>query len=144
MVSSSFNLCIVEEVEEPDRWIDRMGGKAKGWCLSYKGEAVRASSSGKEKNCWKSIFVKKKQAQAAAAAAQISQIMANDKRFGGVITNEEWKNEKVMKYVILRSKCRLKCEINLETFCLLAFHNAVQRDLFLQENKELINQYYML
>lgn len=142
--SDNATLFIVEEVEEPDRWIDRMGGKVKGWCLAYKGEAVLAFSSGKEKDCWKSIFAKKKQAQAAAAAAQISQIMANDKRFGGVITNEEWKKESVKKFVICREKDELRYVTELRTFVLLAFHTAEQRALFMQENEELIKQYYML
>ena len=34
--------------------------------------------------------------------AQISQIMANDSRFGGVVTDEEWKNYGMGKYCINR------------------------------------------
>lgn len=31
--------------------------------------------------------------------AQISQIMANDKRFGGVVTDEEWADENIKNIV---------------------------------------------
>ena len=36
------------------------------------------------------IFATEKQAKSALAMARISQIMANDKRFGGVVIDEEW------------------------------------------------------
>ena len=132
---------IVEEVEEQDRWLDRMDGKVKGWCLAYNGDAVLVYSSGKEENCWKSIFAKRKQAQ---AAAQISQIMANDKRFGGVITNEEWKDIECQKFIIIRGKVGIVESVTTFDFTFLAFHTREQRNLFLQENEELIKQFFMI
>ena len=142
--TSSPDLRIVEERDEQERWLDRMDGKVKGWCLAYNGKAVKAYSNDKEKGFWKSIFATKKQAQAAAAAALISQIMANDERFGGIVTCEEWEKDSVQKFVICREKNELRYMTELRTFVLLAFHTAVQRELFLQENRDLVMQYYML
>jgi len=142
--TSSLDLRIVEEMDEQERWIDRMGGKTLGWCLAYNGKVIKAYSNGKEKNYWKSIFAEKKQAQAAAAAAQISQIMANDERFGGVVTAEEWNKESVTKYVICREKDEIRYVTELITFVLLAFHTAAQRALFFDENRDLVLKYYML
>lgn len=45
------------------------------------------------------LFVTEKQAKSALAMARISQIMANDERFGGPITDKEWNNEGT-KYVL--------------------------------------------
>ena len=63
--TSSHDLRIVEERDVQERWLDRMDGKVKGWCLAYNGKAVKAFSNDKEEGFWKSIFVTKKQAQAA-------------------------------------------------------------------------------
>lgn len=142
--TSSNDLRIVEERDEQERWLDRMDGKVKGWCLAYNGKAIKASSNDKENGFWKSIFAKKKQAQAAAAAAQISQIMANDERFGGVVTDEEWKINGLTKFVVCRQQNHLRCVEEETTFVFLAFHTAAQRELFLQENFDLVMQYYML
>lgn len=141
--TSTNDLRIVEERDEQERWLDRMDGKVKGWCLSYNGRVITASSNGVQKAYWKSIFAQKKQAQA-AAAAQISQIMANDKRFGGVVTNEEWATNGLTKFVVYRQQNHLRCVEDKTTFVFLAFHTAAQRELFLQENFDLVQQYFML
>lgn len=142
--TSSNDLRIVEERDEQERWLDRMDGKVKGWCLAYNGKAVKASSNDKEKGFWKSIFATKKQAQSAAAAALISQIIANDERYGGVVTNEEWATNGLTKFVVCRQQNHLRCVEEETTFVFLAFHTAAQRELFLQENFDLVLQYYML
>lgn len=90
------------------------------------------------------IFATKKQAKSALAMAQISQIMANDERFGGPVTDEEWKDKYVYKFVIYR--CDNSVTINLTTlvYAFLAFHTSEQRDLFLKENEDLVKDYLML
>lgn len=89
------------------------------------------------------IFATEKQAKSALAMAQISQIMANDERFGGVVTDEEY-NQDVDKYCIFRSQGRIVkgCFNYYNVF--LAFHTPLQRDLFLQENEDLVRQYLMI
>ena len=90
------------------------------------------------------IFATEKQAKSALAMAQISQIMANDERFGGVITDEEWEDELYKKYVIDRFCNRLLYSIYITEYSFIAFHTPEQRALFLQENEQLVKDYLML
>ena len=87
------------------------------------------------------IFATEKQAKSALAMARISQIMANDERFGGAITDEEWNTDK--KYIIIRRGNNLGIETR---YCYeyLAFHTNEQAELFLKENEDLIKMYYMI
>lgn len=90
------------------------------------------------------VFVSEKQAKSAFAIAQIGQIMANDKRFGGPITDEEW-NNRTIKYCIMRHfDHRIAVGNSQIEYYFLAFHTSEQRDLFLAENKDLIKDYLML
>ena len=90
------------------------------------------------------MFATEKQAKSALAMAQISQIMANDERFGGVITDEEWEDELYKKYVIDRFCNRLLYSIYITEYSFIAFHTPEQRALFLQENEQLVKDYLML
>jgi hypothetical protein len=76
--------------------------------------------------------------------ARISQIIANDERFGGPITDAEWSNHTLRKYVIYRDGCTIDTSIIHSTYNFLAFHTKEQRDLFLKENEELVYDYLML
>ena len=90
------------------------------------------------------VFATEKQAKSALAMAQISQIMANDERFGGVVTDEEWCNSDYTKFVIRRAGDKWVRDLFTGHYHFLAFHTAEQRDLFLQENEDLIKDYLML
>ena len=91
------------------------------------------------------VFATEKQAKSMLAMAQLSQIIENDRRFGGPITAQEWCNDRMMKYLIDREEDRIVPEdYQLCAFRFLAFHTMEQRDLFLKENEDLIRQYYML
>ena len=76
--------------------------------------------------------------------ARISQIMTNDERFGGVITDEEWKDSRTTKRVIIRQKEAICVDFSYTIYHFLAFHTKEQRDLFMQENMDLIKDYFML
>ena len=89
------------------------------------------------------VFATKKQAKSALAMAQISQIMANDERFGGVVSNEEWKNPYIRKYCINRFADKLGYDLYVTTYHFLAFHTKEQCNLFLNENEDLIKDYLM-
>lgn len=97
---------------------------------------------------WKSgnlnVFATKKQAKSALAMAQISQIMANDERFGGVVTDEEWNNIHILKSIIIRIKEDIILGTAVSGYRFLAFHTEEQRDLFLKENEDLIKDYLMI
>lgn len=90
------------------------------------------------------IFATEKQAKSALAMARISQIMANDERFGGVVSDEEWEVESVSKYCVSRRENKIVKENFLITYHFLAFHTAEQRDLFLEEDEDLVRDYLML
>lgn len=92
----------------------------------------------------RNIFATKKQAQSMLAMAQLSQIIANDKRFGGPITEEEWKDKTVCKRLIIRQGDGITTDYGYLYYYFLAFHTVEQRDLFLKENEDLIKQYFML
>lgn len=90
------------------------------------------------------VFATQKQAKSALAMAQISQIMANDKRFGGVVTDEEWNDSTLLKHVIGR-QYREVCPASVNIiYHFLAFHTEEQRELFLKENKDLVRDYLMI
>lgn len=77
--------------------------------------------------------------------AQINQIMANYERFGGVVTDEEWEDTDLDKYVILRNNMNTTCNgIACYNYAFLAFHTLEQRDLFLKENEDLVKDYLMI
>ena len=90
------------------------------------------------------IFATEKQAKSALAMARISQIMANDERFGGVVTDKEWNNKITCKYVIDRKFDVIIKSTYLSYYTFLAFHTEEQRDLFLEENEDLVRDYLML
>ena len=90
------------------------------------------------------MFATEKQAKSALAMAQISQIMANDERFGGVITDEEWDDCILRKFVLYRFCNRLDCSIYFTEYAFIAFHTEKQRDLFLKEYEQLVKDYLML
>lgn len=92
----------------------------------------------------RNIFATERQARSMRAMAQLSQIIQNDKRFGGPITDEEWEDEDMLKYVIVRSSNEIRRDYFMKHYHFLAFHTKEQRDLFLKENEDLIRQYYML
>ena len=89
------------------------------------------------------LFATEKQAKSALAMARISQIMANDERFGGVVTDEEWCGDN-WKYVIIRTKNSLKISLKYYIYEYLAFHTKEQAELFLKENEDLVKDYYMM
>lgn len=141
--TSSNDLRIVEEIEEQDRWIETDKGGVEGWSLADTGQIVHSFAC-KDSVCWATIFAKKKMARAAKAAAMISQIIANDKRFGGAITDEEWDTGGIDKFVFYRIQDRITLSTARDIYNFIAFHTQAQAALFLEENRDLIRQFYML
>lgn len=90
------------------------------------------------------VFATEKQAKSALAMAQLSQIMQNDPRFGKPITNADWENRDMTKYIIERRDGRICVDCWCTKWYFLAFRTARQRDLFLKEYKSLIKEYFMM
>ena len=137
--NSTFD-CIKFKLISSKRWRDG-NPDVSGWCINNH------YISGEFTNLiWKDnldVFVTEKLAKSALAMAQISQIMANDERFGGVVTDEEWKDD-TLKYVLVRKNEEISTEARLYTYTFLAFHTEEQRDLFLKENEDLVKDYLMI
>lgn len=146
--SDFFDLVIVEEVEEPERWADKEDEIIEGYYIDIDsailsmGEVPLHLKKNVANN--HNVFATEKQAKSAVAMARISQLMANDERFGGVVTDEEWKNNKLVKCVIYRSQGAIARKEPIGEYHFLAFHTAKQRDLFLRENEQLIKDFLIV
>lgn len=114
---------------------------------SAYGQAYKIGRSRYEDYCLDEIFLfnTEKQAKSAVAMSQISQIMANDERFGGPVTDEEWQEDSKF-YIIRRMNNEILRDwtIGRYFYIFLAFHTAKQRDLFLEENEDLVKDYLMI
>lgn len=124
-------------------WRDNPEREIKGYYIS----SLSTINSVIQRACVGNLntFATRKQAQSALAMAQLSQIIANDSRFGGPITDEEWNMSNTTKYVIHRTGNNVSATGTFATrYTFLAFHTNEQRELFLKENMDLIMQYFML
>ena len=126
-----------------DRWRDRTGLKVSGYFIDEENNFSVLRDFPYSKPSY-DIFATKAQAKSALAMARISQIMANDERFGGVVTNEEWANTYTPKLIITRVKNQIFKDANFGTYHFLAFHTKEQRDLFIEENEDLLKDYLMI
>ena len=129
-----------------ERWRDG-SPCVKGWYVGNR-EVLSYNMWGSSECLWKpnnlNVFATKKQAKSALAMAQISQIMANDERFGGVVTDEEWEDKNSYKYIITRYGNHVWSIVAASPYYFLAFHTDEQRDLFLIENEDLVKDYLMI
>lgn len=123
------------------RWRDNEGADVTGYYINSRSDIRICVGLNKSRNY--NVFATEKQAKAALAMARISQIMANDERFGGVVTGEEWNRDEYKSYI-----CRVGDYIGkpdyMGSYCFLAFHTKEQRDLFLEENEDLVKDYLMM
>ena len=111
--------------------------------IAFKDGIIKCNRVLKDSN--PNIFATLKQAKSAMAMAQISQIMANDIRFGGPITDEEWKNEDLSKFCLERYKSERPIAMAPCTqYHFIAFHTLEQLRLFTKENEDLLRDYFML
>lgn len=119
----------------------------KGWYLDEYG-VTAYNKYGATFLKWKdgnlNVFATEKQAKSALAMAQISQIMANDEKFGGPVTDKEWNNIHILKSTIIRTKEDIIPSTAISNYYFLAFHTQEQRDLFLKENEDLVKDYLMI
>lgn len=101
----------------------------------FEASGVPASNSNRN------IFLTEKHANSALAMAQISQLIPY---YGGEITNDEWKDSSIRKYIIFRKMSYVgRCEA-YSNYEFLAFHTAEQRDEFLKNNEQLVKDYLMI
>lgn len=122
------------------RWRDNEYKTISGYYIHSDSRITYSKDHNNTKENY-NIFATEKQARASLAMARISQIISNDERFGGVVTDEEWTDKSW--YSIIRINNDLR---TATSFCyeLLAFHTKKQADLFLEENRDLVKDYYMM
>ena len=126
------------------RWRDDTEARFGGYYITSGANVVSINYMINTETAY-NVFVTEKQAKSALAMARISQIMANDERFGGPITDEEWNNNNLNKHSIIRyNNSILFDDTNYGSYHFLAFHTGKQRDLFLDENEDLVRDYLML
>lgn len=89
----------------------------------------------------KNVFLTEKHAKSALAMAQISQLMPY---YGSKITNKEWADYSVEKYVLVRNNNEIKSGESYLGYEFLAFHTKEQRDAFLKNNEQLVKDYLMI
>lgn len=123
------------------RWRDNEKNTISGY-YTYTDSRITYSEDHSNTKENYNLFATKKQAKSALAMAQISQIMANDERFGGVVTDDEWCGDN-WKYVIIKINNDLEISGSYR-YEYLAFHTEEQANLFLEENEDLIKDYYMM
>ena len=87
------------------------------------------------------VFLTKKQAKSARAAAVISQLMPY---YGGAITDEEWGEAHEIKHTIIRRNNKIIKDYASGIYSLLAFKSKEQRDEFLKHNLDLVKDYLMI
>lgn len=140
--NSTFDCIKFKRIEKP-KWRDDGNNQVSGCYIDDCSNIIGDVSFANHKNNY-NVFATKKQAKSALAMARISQIMANDKRFGGVVTDEEWRDDISMKYIIDRFKNTSSMDVTYTLYHFLAFHTEEQCHLFVKENMDLIKDYLMI
>lgn len=138
--NSTFNCIKFKPVTK--RWRDNEDAEFYGYFITNYSGILPTFNANHVTN--HNVFAEEKQAKSALAMAYISQIMANDERFGGPVTYEEWNNSTMKKYCITRFSNKPKIDTYNYLYHFLAFHTQEQRDLFLKENEDLVKDYLML
>lgn len=135
--------CIKFKPVQEKRWRDNKDAQIEGYFINLV--STISEYAGFNANDNYNVFATEKQAKSALAMARISQIMANDERFGGVVTDEEWENREIPKSAIIRDykKGIVPHTVYYNNYY-LAFHTAEQRALFLEENEDLVRDYLMI
>ena len=136
---------VLKEVEEVKRWRDNPCNRISGYAIDVLCDVRPVVGTYVNTKPNYNIFATEKQAKSALAMARISQIMANDERFGGTITDEEWVGAGKVKYTITRKgKDSITVDFSFTEYNFLVFHTYDQRNLFMKENMDLIKDYFMI
>lgn len=78
----------------------------------------------------------------AIATLKIAKLI--EEGYGGIITDEEWKESLIKKYTIEPDMGVLNCYTKHTMKAFIAFHTEEQRDEFLKYNKQLCKDYFMM
>lgn len=135
-----------EEKKEPiiRTFEDLISNKIKisGYFISNQDVIIKENDNCFASEIMKDVALSKKVAKSMQAMAMISQLI---RFYGGEITDGEWENTSIEKYILNRgySDIILKYSV-FGDYSFLAFHTAEQRDAFLKYNKQLVKDYLMI
>lgn len=93
------------------------------------------------KNSDENTFIDERHAKSALAMAQISQLMPY---YGGAISDNEWNDANLPKWVIMRYGKSIDKKSHFSEYCFLAFHTREQCAEFLKYNEQLVKDYLMI
>lgn len=142
--STESSIVLVEAKEVPMRWRDNESQRIDGYFIHSSNSNI-SSVYNLDNSPWNhNVFAEEKQAKSAIAMARISQIMEHDKRFGGVVTDEMWNSCHINKFCIIKIKDKIGRDCKVLEYHFLAFRNPEQRELFLEENEDLVKDYLMI
>jgi len=88
----------------------------------------------------KNIFKTEKQAKSALALAQITQLITHPDYNGDWVPN--WNNPRELKYVLRRVGDFIEKDLYVTSFWQLAFKTEDARNLFLDNNYDLLKEYF--
>ncbi len=111
----------------------------KGYYIGTNGGLLPCTTIAREFDI--NIAASEKVAKSMLAMATISQLMPY---YGGEITDEEWRNNLMIKYTIERVGNKIIIGSYANNFCFLAFHTKEQRDNFLKYNEQLVKDCLMI
>lgn len=132
------NIVLRKKTSNYPKWGDL--GNITGVFIGGRSEFFEASGV-PVSNSNRNVFLTEKHAKSALAMAQISQLIPY---YGGKITNDEWEDCSIRKYIIFRKmSCVGKCDA-YSNYEFLAFRTAEQRDEFLKNNEQLVKDYLMI
>ena len=134
---------IVFKKKEPTRWRDNKNARIEEGYYLDAGKVEKVEHDPFYTIGYYDVFATEKQAKSSLAMAQISQIMANDERFGGVVTDKEWETG-IPKFTICRYNNEIGFFVRFCNYEFLSFHTEEQCDLFLEENEDLVKDYLMI
>jgi len=138
------NIVDIKLKKKIEKWRDDEQNVMRGYYIGKSADIIKVSNYINNTPHNYNTFATEKQAKSSIAMARISQIMANDARFGGVVTDEEWMNIVITKYTIEKQQGSIHCFEYCTIYRFLAFHTKEQRDLFLRENEDLVKDYLMI
>lgn len=138
------NIVFKKKGIEKKKWRDNKDATLRGYYIDTAANIIQTLTFYNNEKLNYNIFATEKQAKSALAMARISQIMVNDERFGGPITDDEWNDIIIDKYCIKRSKNGIIKVSYISAYSFIAFHTQEQCNLFLKENKDLVKDYFML
>ena len=139
---SSFERIVFKKKQKIEKWDDLIGTiipEKSFYVTDYS--AIKKMRVDEFVEAHKNVFIDEKHAKSALAMAQISQLIPY---FGGEITEEEWNNIFIPKYILGKVKNEIIKDITYVPYSLLSFHTKEQRDEFLKYNEQLVKDYLMI